>query len=158
MTARCGELSSLYCLSAWSRYFNYRATLHLIENGFSSFHNWFDTQAWYPLGRVVGFTVYPALMWTAATAHWLLTTLGIAIEPRNVCVFLAPFMASNTTLVMYLFGKEVKDAKTGLLAAALMAVVPGYISRSVAGSFDAEGIAIFALVTTFSRKIQKFNQ
>jgi len=96
-------------------------------------------------------------MWTAATAHWLLTTLGIAIEPRNVCVFLAPFMASNTTLVMYLFGKEVKDAKTGLLAAALMAVVPGYISRSVAGSFDAEGIAIFALVTTFYLFVKAVN-
>ena len=27
--------------------------------------------------------------------------------------------------------------------------MPGYISRSVAGSFDNEAVAIFALVTTF---------
>lgn len=37
----------------------------------------------------------------------------------------------------------------GLLAAAFVAIVPGYISRSVAGSYDNEGVAIFALVFTF---------
>ena len=30
-----------------------------------------------------------------------------------------------------------------------MATVPGYISRSVAGSYDNEGIAIFALMFTY---------
>ena len=30
-----------------------------------------------------------------------------------------------------------------------MAMVPSYISRSVAGSYDLEGVAIFALVFTF---------
>lgn len=30
-----------------------------------------------------------------------------------------------------------------------MAMVPSYISRSVAGSFDNEGVAIFALVFVF---------
>ena len=30
-----------------------------------------------------------------------------------------------------------------------MAIVPGYISRSVAGSYDNEGIAIFALLFTY---------
>lgn len=33
-----------------------------------------------------------------------------------------------------------KDAGAGLLAAAMIAVVPGYISRSVAGSYDNEGM------------------
>lgn len=33
-----------------------------------------------------------------------------------------------------------QDAGAGLLAAAMIAVVPGYISRSVAGSYDNEGI------------------
>lgn len=30
-----------------------------------------------------------------------------------------------------------------------MSIVPGYISRSVAGSYDNEGIAIFALMFTY---------
>lgn len=37
----------------------------------------------------------------------------------------------------------------GLCAAAFMGLIPSYISRSVAGSFDLEGVAIFALVFTF---------
>lgn len=35
-----------------------------------------------------------------------------------------------------------QDAGAGLLAAAMIAVVPGYISRSVAGSYDNEGIIL----------------
>jgi len=35
-------------------YFNYRTTKYLAENGFYSFHNWFDDRVWYPLGRIIG--------------------------------------------------------------------------------------------------------
>lgn len=37
----------------------------------------------------------------------------------------------------------------GLLSAAFIGIVPGYISRSVAGSYDNEAIAIFLLMFTF---------
>lgn len=37
----------------------------------------------------------------------------------------------------------------GLLAAAFIGIVPGYISRSVAGSYDNEAIAIFLLMSSF---------
>jgi dolichyl-diphosphooligosaccharide--protein glycosyltransferase len=40
-------------------------------------------------------------------------------------------------------------AGAGLAAAALVGMVPSYISRSVAGSYDNEGVAIFALVFVF---------
>lgn len=42
-----------------------------------------------------------------------------------------------------------KDSSAGLLAAAFIGIVPGYISRSVAGSYDNEAIAIFLLMITF---------
>jgi len=32
----------------------------------------------------------------------------------------------------------------------MIAVVPGYISRSVAGSYDNEGIAIFCMLLTYA--------
>lgn len=35
-------------------YFNYRTTKYIAENGFYSFHNWFDDRVWYPLGRIIG--------------------------------------------------------------------------------------------------------
>src|ERR1700712_1608353 len=42
-----------------------------------------------------------------------------------------------------------KDPSAGLLAAAFIGIAPGYISRSVAGSYDNEAIAIFLLMFTF---------
>lgn len=37
----------------------------------------------------------------------------------------------------------------GLASAAFVGIVPSYISRSVAGSYDNEGVAIFALMFVF---------
>jgi len=47
-------------------------------------------------------------------------------------------------------GLCLQDAGAGLVAAAMIAVVPGYISRSVAGSYDNEGIAIFCMLLTYA--------
>jgi dolichyl-diphosphooligosaccharide--protein glycosyltransferase len=96
-------------------------------------------------------------MVTAAWVFWFLNALNITINIRNVCVLLAPWFASNTTLVAYFMGKEVKNSGTGLVAAALIAIIPGYISRSVAGSFDNEGIAIFALLLTYAMWLRAVN-
>jgi dolichyl-diphosphooligosaccharide--protein glycosyltransferase len=62
---------------------------------------------------------------------------------------LAPGFSALTAWATYMFTKEMKDASAGLLAAAFIGIVPGYISRSVAGSYDNEAIAIFLLMFTF---------
>jgi dolichyl-diphosphooligosaccharide--protein glycosyltransferase len=51
-----------------------------------------------------------------------------------------------------------KDESAGLLAAAFIGIVPGYISRSVAGSYDNEAIAIFLLMFTFFCWIKALKQ
>ncbi|KAK9888435.1 hypothetical protein WA026_000683 [Henosepilachna vigintioctopunctata] len=130
-------------------YFNYRTTKYLAENGFYAFHNWFDDRAWYPLGRIIGGTIYPGLMITSTIIYKLSWLLNITIDIRNVCVFLAPLFSSFTTIITYLLTKEVKSEGAGLVAAALVSIVPGYISRSVAGSYDNEGIAIFCMLLTY---------
>ncbi|KAF2290230.1 hypothetical protein GH714_004478 [Hevea brasiliensis] len=138
-------------------YFNYRTTLFLTQKGFYEFWNWFDSESWYPLGRIIGGTLYPGLMVTAAVIYWTLRFLRFAVHIREVCVLTAPFFASNTTLVAYFFGKEIWDSGAGLVAAALIAICPGYISRSVAGSYDNEGVAIFALLLTFFLFVKAVN-
>ncbi|KAI8035128.1 hypothetical protein M5D96_012073 [Drosophila gunungcola] len=130
-------------------YFNYRTTRFLAEQGFYKFHNWFDDRAWYPLGRIIGGTIYPGLMLTSAALYRLMWLLNVTIDIRNVCVFLAPFFSSLTTLVTYALTKEIHSTGAGLVAAALISIVPGYISRSVAGSYDNEGIAIFCMLFTY---------
>lgn len=111
----------------------------------------------YPLGRIIGGTLYPGLMVTAALIHRFLNFLSFVVHIREVCVLTAPFFASNTTLVAYFFGKEIWDSGAGLVAAALIAICPGYISRSVAGSYDNEAIAIFALLLTFYLFVKAVN-
>ncbi|KAI8430345.1 hypothetical protein MSG28_000645 [Choristoneura fumiferana] len=138
-------------------YFNYRTTRYLTEEGFYKFHNWFDDRAWYPLGRIIGGTIYPGLMVTSTTLYNIMQFMNITIDIRNVCVFLAPFFSSLTTIVTYLLTKELKDEGAGLVAAAMIAIVPGYISRSVAGSYDNEGIAIFCMLLTYYFWIKAVN-
>uniref|UniRef100_A0A7M4EA42 Dolichyl-diphosphooligosaccharide--protein glycosyltransferase subunit STT3B n=1 Tax=Crocodylus porosus TaxID=8502 RepID=A0A7M4EA42_CROPO len=130
-------------------WFNYRSTHHLASHGFYEFLNWFDERAWYPLGRIVGGTVYPGLMVTAGLIHWILNMLNITVHIRDVCVFLAPVFSGLTAISTFLLTRELWNQGAGLLAACFIAIVPGYISRSVAGSFDNEGIAIFALQFTY---------
>lgn len=67
---------------------------------------------------------------------------------------------------MFLFTREIWNTRAALFSACFIAIVPGkfviflslliiklffkgYISRSVAGSYDNEGIAIFALMFTY---------
>jgi dolichyl-diphosphooligosaccharide--protein glycosyltransferase len=131
-------------------WFNYRVTQYFVAEGPYAFWNWFDPESWYPLGRIIGGTTYPGLMFTSAFLHWLCNTLLFPIDIRNICVFLAPVFAAFTAISSYYFVKEVTGkSESGLFSALFIAIVPGYISRSVAGSYDNEAIAIFALVTTF---------
>ena len=121
----------------------------MVKHGFYDFLNWFDERAWYPLGRIVGGTVYPGLMITSGSIHYMLDSLNIPTNIRDVCVFLAPIFSGLTAIATYLLTKELWSQGAGLFAAGFICIVPGYISRSVAGSYDNEGIAIFALMFTY---------
>lgn len=139
-------------------WFNYRATRVLASKGFYEFWNWFDPTAWYPLGRVVGGTIYPGLMATSGVIYNILHALHLPVDIRNICVLLAPGFSALTAWATYMFTKELKDDSAGLLAAAFIGIVPGYISRSVAGSYDNEAIAIFLLMFTFFSWIKALKQ
>lgn len=105
---------------------------------------------WHPLGRVTGGTLYPGLMVTSGVIYHILRLLTLPIDIRNICVLLAPAFSGLTAVATYLITSEMSTSPSaGLLAALFMGITPGYISRSVAGSYDNEAIAIFLLVFTF---------
>jgi dolichyl-diphosphooligosaccharide--protein glycosyltransferase len=147
----------LFSVAKWGRViheydpqFNFRTSKFLATNSFSDFINWFDDRAWYPLGRVVGGTVYPGLMMISASIYRALHFIGFPVSILDVCVFFAPFFAAATALVTYSFVLHVTlRQRTALIAAFLVSIVPAYISRSVGGSYDNEGVAIFLLVLVF---------
>jgi dolichyl-diphosphooligosaccharide--protein glycosyltransferase len=126
-------------------WFNVRATRHLVTHGAHAFHNWFDDQSWYPHGRAIGATIYPGLMATAAAAHAVAHALGFAPSVDAVCIYLPPCVAALTVLAAYGMTAAAWDRGAALFAAFFIALVPAYASRSVAGFFDNEAVAIFAI-------------
>src|SRR5258707_1272938 len=66
------------------------------------FWNWFDPTAWYPLGRVVGGTIYPGLMATSGVIYSALHALNLPVDIRNVCVLLAPGFSALTAWATYM--------------------------------------------------------
>lgn len=53
-------------------------------------------------------TIYPGLMVTSAVLYHIAWLVNVTIDIRNVCVFLAPFFSSLTTIVTYLLTKELR--------------------------------------------------
>ena len=89
-------------------------------------------------------------MVTSGVIYHLLRLLSMPVDIRNICVLLAPACSGLTAYASYLLTSEMTTSPSaGLLSAIFMGIAPGYISRSVAGSYDNEAIAIFLLVFTF---------
>uniref|UniRef100_A0A7S3CNR1 dolichyl-diphosphooligosaccharide--protein glycotransferase n=1 Tax=Strombidium rassoulzadegani TaxID=1082188 RepID=A0A7S3CNR1_9SPIT len=131
-------------------WFNFRSTKFMLENGVYEFWNWYDSESWHPLGRVVGGTVFPGIMFTSCFIKWVVDFLAFPIDIRNICVFLAPFFSIFQCFSTYQLTKEATNKpEHGLFAALFIAIVPSIISRGVAGSYDNEAVAIWALVNTF---------
>lgn len=97
-------------------------------------------------------------MVTSAAIKWTATFIGFPIHIRNVCVFIGPIFATFTAVSTFMFAKECTNRiDTGLFAALFISIVPSYMSRSVAGSYDNEAVAIWALTNTFYLWIKSVN-
>ncbi|KAJ1431751.1 Oligosaccharyl transferase, STT3 subunit [Sesbania bispinosa] len=71
--------------------FNYPITLFLTNHGFVEFWNWFDSNSWYPLGCIIGDTLYPGLMLTATAVYKIFQFLLFTIHIHEVCVLTTMF-------------------------------------------------------------------
>ena len=132
-------------------WFNYRSTKYLVDNGWEKFSNWYDYESWYPLGRPVGHTVYPGLMVTAAKIYEFGQQFKYFWSLNDVCVFIPAAFALITVLATYGLTYEVTGGSStaSTISAAVMAIIPAHLMRSVAGGFDNESVAVAAIVLTF---------
>jgi len=87
-------------------WFNFRTTRYLTDKGLYSFWNWYDSESWHPLGRVIGGTIFPGIMVTSSMIKWTLDFLTFPMDIRNICVFLAPVFAGFTSISTYMLAKE----------------------------------------------------
>lgn len=71
---------------------------------------------------------------------------------------MGPMFSGFTAVSTFMFAKECTNrVETGLFAALFISIVPSYMSRSVAGSYDNEAVAIWALTNTFYFWIKSVN-
>lgn len=153
-------------IDEYQPYHHYRAAKVFSEMG--SLTNYFDTQAWHPMGVPKGGSagMYPGLIGTAVISRALLNAVwqplvGAPVSMYNVCVFLPIFAAAASTALAYLLTVELSTTTRtrtraeayqrvaharGICAAGFVAIVPGYVYRSVAGLYDNESIGIAAML------------
>ena len=138
-------------------WFHFRATEYLVEHGVAKFFTWFDHAAWYPLGRPVGTTIYPAMHLSAAAVHALLVRVDAGWSLADVCCHVPAWFGVLATVLTGALARECagQSAAAGAAAALVMAIVPAHLQRSVGGGFDNESVAISALVATFSAPITR---
>jgi len=148
-----------YYLSEFDPYFQFRITDHIVQNGVFSYATWTnDPMSWWPWGRNVPRTSFPALGLTAASFYTILNALGVPMTPTfpatpisanpvyNFVIIFPAIMAVLTCIVIYLFGKDIGGKETGLFAAFFLAINASYIGRTSLGFFDDETIGIFGIL------------
>jgi len=137
-------------------WFNYRATEYLYYNGWQRFCTWFDYKSWYPLGRPVGSTIYPGLQ---VTAVFLKNHVVPHLSLNDVCCTMPAWFGAVASAFVGLLGYECAATgrggrayaapESGIASAAIMAIVPAHLMRSIAGGFDNESLALTAMTGTY---------
>jgi dolichyl-diphosphooligosaccharide--protein glycosyltransferase len=135
-------------LKGFDPWFQYRQTEYIVENGFLAWFNWHDPYSWAPFGRDVAATSYPGLPFMAAALYLFIDFLGVPVDLLTFAWFFPAFMGALTAVSVYFLGKEVGSRKIGLIAAILMALIPAFLQRSIAGFFDNESVGILLMVLT----------
>ena len=135
-------------LSEFDSFYHYYIADYMVRTlpDLSAYQRLVDTKFWYPYGRQVGPTTPPGLPATAALLYVALSKLGISVSVLDVCIVFPPLMAALSTIAIFLLGREIADKRVGLLAAALLATNPAYISRTHLGFFKHESLGILQII------------
>jgi dolichyl-diphosphooligosaccharide--protein glycosyltransferase len=131
-------------------WFNFRATQYLADNGLAKFFKWYDYMSWSPLGRPVGTTIYPGMQMISVAAWEVLNKLGFEISLNDVCCYVPVWGGVIATMLLGLLTYVVSGSRNAAVtSAAIMAIIPAHLMRSVGGGFDNESVAISCLLLTF---------
>ena len=130
--------SSLIKFGGNDPYFNY----HLVENTLHNFPSrmFFDVYTFYPTGTAVPFA--PLFDWSIALVIWIIglgdpyNTLGDH-GIKTIFAFYPAILGALVVIPTYFIGKYLWNKNAGIIAALLIAVLPGqFLSRSLLGFVD----------------------
>jgi len=138
-----------FFLSEFDPYFQYRITDYVVKNGYAAWFRWHDDMSWYPFGRDVYTSAFPALGFTAAGLFTFLRIMGLDFSVMEVCIVFPVIMGVFTVAAVYLLGKDLWSRSVGLFAALFLAINGSHISRTSLGFFDDETIGVFSMILIF---------
>jgi dolichyl-diphosphooligosaccharide--protein glycosyltransferase len=132
-------------LDGFDPYFQYRVTQYVVKNGYSAWFTWNDTLSWWPMGREIAQSSFPATPFTAAAVYTVLRLFGVNVSVLDMCIFFPALMGTLTCIVMYFIGKDLGGKSVGLMAAFFLSISEAHIARTFIGFFDNENIGLFSL-------------
>ncbi len=138
-----------FFLTEFDPHFQYRIADYVARNGYAAFFRWHDDMSWYPFGRTVYMTAFPALGFTAAALYSFLRLMGLNVTVLQVCIVFPVVWGVLTVIAMYQLGKDTWSRTAGLFAALFLALDGSHISRTSLGFFDDETIGVLTMVVIF---------
>ncbi len=139
-----------YYLTEFDPYYQYYMARWVSSHGWTGFIEWFrwgiDKRFWYPYGRHISKTSLPGVAFIGAFSYLTLKTFGIDVDLMEVCAVVPAVMGALTTVLVFLLGSILESEISGLIAASILSLNYAFLSRTIAGFYDDESIAIPLLV------------
>ena len=131
-------------LNEFDPFFNYRATLYMVENGIPAYYEWHDTMSWYPNGRDVSATSQVALHMAAAVTYQM---FGGGMPLYNYTILFPAVFGALTAVSIFALVRVMGGTSAGLFAAMLYSVSLPILVRSPMGWFKSEPFGLFLSIT-----------
>jgi len=124
--------------SVWFRGTDAWYHMRLVDNLLHHFPHriFFDPYTFYPHGTTVGWP--PFFDWLVAGIAWLVGLGSPSLHTIDVVgAYIPPILGTLTIIPVYFIGKELFNRWVGIIAAALVAILPGeFLNRSLLGFTD----------------------
>lgn len=131
-------------LNEFDPFFNYRATLYMVENGIPAYYEWHDTMSWYPNGRDVSATSQVALHMAAAVTYQM---FGGGMPLYDYTILFPAIFGALTAVSIFALVRVMGGTSAGLFAAMLYSVSLPILVRSPIGWFKSEPFGLFLSIT-----------
>ncbi|MCE2499156.1 MAG: hypothetical protein J4F28_09300, partial [Nitrosopumilaceae archaeon] len=114
-------------LNEFDPFFNYRATLYMVENGIPAYYEWHDTMGWYPEGRDVSASSQVALHMAAAVTYQM---FGGGMSVYDYTILFPTIFGALTAISIFALVRVMRGTSAGLFAAMLYSVSLPILVRS----------------------------
>ncbi len=126
--------------------FHYRMTKHVVETGRLPE---FDSLSWYPWGINVPLAFPSMHYYIGGYIYKIIAAVAPGLDLYTYTVYFPAFFSSISVPLVYLITARVWDRPAGVFSAFFLAINGGYLSRTIAGFYRHEQIAIPFILATF---------